>query len=113
MFPILDITRLAVRNKHTNNLLCVNNLIMDKLLPHVYDDGKPTNQMLAFRCLCNLMHHERGELIVVNYYEELLKFIQNLTNNNGLSQKHLQVSYCYIYIFEHWLLINFFGIRLL
>jgi hypothetical protein len=86
----LDITRLAVRNKHVNNLLCSNNLIMDKLIPHIYDTDKPTNQMLAFRCLCNLMHHEKGELLVVKYYEEFLKLIQNLSNEN-LSPKQLQV----------------------
>lgn len=63
---------------------------MEKLLPHIYDTEKPTNQMLAFRCLCNLMHHEKGELLVVKHYEDLLKFIQNLSSEN-LSQKHLQV----------------------
>lgn len=94
MFPVLDITRLAVRNKHINDILCSNNLIMDKLLPHIYDTEKPTNQMLAFRCLCNLMHHEKGELLVVKYYEEFLKFIQNLSNEN-LSPKNFQVRYSY------------------
>lgn len=68
---------------------------MNKLLPHVYDIEKPTNQMLAFRCLCNLMHHEKGELLVVKHYEEFLKYIKDLTNEN-LSQKHLQVSNLYI-----------------
>lgn len=101
MFPILDITRLAVRNKHINELLCTNNLIMDKLLPHIYDNKNPTNQMLAFRCLCNLMYHEKGELIIVKYYEELLKLIQNLPND-VLSRKHFQVSLCYIYNFKHF-----------
>jgi len=94
VFPVLDITRLAVRNKHINDILCSNNLIMDKLLPHIYDTEKPTNQMLAFRCLCNLMHHEKGELLVVKYYEEFLKFIQNLSNEN-LSPKNFQVRYSY------------------
>lgn len=88
---MLDITRLAVRNKFVNDKVCSNNLIMDKLLPNVYDIGRPTNQMLALRCLCNLMYHEKGELTVVKYYEELLKFIQTLSQEN-LSQKHLQVS---------------------
>lgn len=81
-----------MRNKLINDMLSSNNLIMDKLLPHIHDIGKPTNQMLAFRCLCNLMLHEKGELLVVKYYEEFLKFIQNLSNEN-LSQKHLQVRY--------------------
>lgn len=91
LFPILDITRLAVRNKYVNDMLCSNNLIMEKLLPHVYDTDKPTNQMLAFRCLCNLMYCEKGELLVVKYYEEFLKFIENLSHEN-LTQKNLQVS---------------------
>lgn len=65
---------------------------MDKLLPHVYDLEMPTNQMLAIRCLCNLMHHEKGELLVVKNYENFLKFIQNLSQNN-LSPKHLQVRF--------------------
>lgn len=90
LFPILDITRLAVRNKHVNDMLCSNNLIMDKLLPHIYGVENSTNQMLAFRCLCNLMHHEKGELLVVKHYEDFLKFIHNLSQEN-LSQKHLQV----------------------
>lgn len=91
LFPVLDITRLAVRNKYINDTLCSNNLIMDKLFPHIYDVEKPTNQMLAFRCLCNLMHHEKGELLVVKYYEDLLQFIQTLSHEK-LSQKPLQVS---------------------
>lgn len=91
LFPVLDITRLAVRNKHINDVLCSDNLIMNKLLPHIYDVENPTNQMLAFRCICNLMHHEKGELLVVNYYETFLQFIQKLSNEN-IPQKHLQVS---------------------
>lgn len=90
LFPILDITRLAVRNKYVNDMLCTDNVIIDKLLPHIYDIEKPTNQMLAFRCLCNLMHHEKGELLVVKYHEEFLNFIQNIPHEN-LSQKQLQV----------------------
>lgn len=92
----MDITRLAVRNKHVNDMLCVKNIIMDKLLQHVYDIKYPTNQMLAFRCLSNLMHHEKGELLVVKYHEEFLKFIQNLPHEN-LSQKQLQVRYFFPY----------------
>lgn len=101
LFPVLDITRLAVRNKYINDVLCSDNLIMNKLLPLMYDLENPTNQMLAFRCICNLMHHEKGELLVVKYYEEFLAFIQKLCNEN-ISQKNLQVS----------LLLNFFCIRL-
>lgn len=92
LFPILDITRLAVRNKHVNSMLCVKNIVMDKLIQHVYDIENPTNQMLAFRCLSNLMQHEKGELLVVKHYEEFLKFIQNLSHEN-LSQKQLQVRF--------------------
>lgn len=95
LFPVLDITRLAVRNKFVNDMLCSNNIIMDKLLPHVYDIEKPTNQMFAIRSLCNLMHHEKGELVVLKYYEELIKFIQTLSHEN-LAQKHLQVSYLFL-----------------
>jgi len=63
---------------------------MDKLLPHIYDFENPTNQMLAFRCLCNLMHHENGEILVLKYHEEFLEFIQNIPHEK-LSQKQLQV----------------------
>lgn len=73
-------------------MLCAKNIIMDKLLQHVYDIENPTNQMLAFRCLCNLMQHEKGELLVVKHHEEFLKFIQNLSQEN-LSQKQLQVRF--------------------
>lgn len=92
MFPILDVTRLAVRNKHVNATLCENDLIITKLQPHIYDNEVPTNQMLAFRCLCNLMQHEEGELLVLRNYEELLTVIQSLSQVN-LIQKHLQVRY--------------------
>ncbi|XP_050524423.1 phospholipase A-2-activating protein [Daktulosphaira vitifoliae] len=91
LFPILDVTRLAVRNKHVNVTLCANNLIMTKLQPHIYDNKVPTNQMLAFRCLCNLMQHEEGELLVLRNYEELLTVIQSLSQVN-LIQKHLQIA---------------------
>lgn len=89
-----------MRNKLINDELCSNNLIMDKLLPYVYDNTMPTNQMLAFRCLCNLMHHEKGELLVVKNYEEFLKFIQTL-NQNNLSQKPLQVRlyFCFMFLY--------------
>lgn len=98
MFPILDVTRLAVRNKHVNEILCNEGLIMDKLLPHIYDIENLTNQMLAFRCICNLMHHEKGEILVVKYYEEFLKIIQTLSQHMP-SHKHLQVNAFLIIIF--------------
>lgn len=63
---------------------------MSKLLPLIYNIEKPVNQMLAVRCLCNLMHHEKGEMLVVKYYEEILTFIQKLKIEN-FSLRHLQV----------------------
>ncbi|XP_050425163.1 phospholipase A-2-activating protein [Adelges cooleyi] len=91
LFPILDITRLAVRNKQINDALCSNDLIMIKLQPHIRDNEVSTNQMLAFRILCNLMQHEKGELLVVRYYEDLLRITLNLSQGN-LSPKHLQIA---------------------
>lgn len=113
LFPVLDITRLAVRNKHINNMLSSNKLIMNKLLPHIYDVGKPTNQMLAIRCLCNLMHHEKGEILLVKYYEEFLQLIQKLSNEN-ISQKHLQVGlllnlFCILNLGYTFLITNLFN----
>lgn len=66
---------------------------MDKLSKHIYDIENPINQMLAFRCLSNLMQHEKGELLVVKHHEEFLKFIKHLSQEN-LSHKQLQVRFC-------------------
>lgn len=46
--------------------------------------------MMAIRCLCNLMHHEMGELLVVKHYDEILTLIQQL-NSENLQLKHVQV----------------------
>ncbi|VVC38157.1 Hypothetical protein CINCED_3A021224 [Cinara cedri] len=91
LFPVLDIIRLAVRNKNINDILSSDDIIIKKLLPHIQNIENPINQMLSIRCLCNLMFHEKGELLILKHYELILIFIQKLEKEN-LSQKHLQVA---------------------
>lgn len=85
VFPALDIARLAVLHKEINDQLCT-----EELLPvirrHIKSDATSSNQMLTFRLLANMFHHEKGEKLCLDYRDEILKSLldlQSLGNKNN------------------------------
>lgn len=86
IFPVLDIARLAVLNKHVNDKICTDELI-DLLLPQLTRESPKANKMLTFRLLANMFHHESGKNIGVKYRIELMTYIINLLpGTDGKSQ---------------------------
>lgn len=71
-------------------MMCSTAVFMPKILMVIHTVENPINLMMAIRCLCNLMQHEAGELLVVRYYEEIVSFIQELKSET-LQLKHVQV----------------------
>lgn len=77
VFPVLDVTRLAVRHADTNRELCdgkSGELLMSKL--HLYLQPAPgPNQMLSLRVLCNMLSHVHGEALVSHNATSLLQHV--------------------------------------
>ncbi|XP_017880052.1 phospholipase A-2-activating protein [Ceratina calcarata] len=85
LFPVLDITRLAVLSKDVNDVLCTDELLQI-VKKHLKPNALPSNQMLTFRLLANMFSHERGEKLCINCKDEILTLLselKSLTNKNN------------------------------
>lgn len=87
VFPVLDIVRMAVRNKTNNDVVSnVNNgILMDKLLYYLLESKIDNNIIVSLRTICNLCVHESGENLVFNKRFELMENItaSKLLNKSG------------------------------
>jgi phospholipase A-2-activating protein len=94
LFPVLDITRLAVRNEAINSDLCSGDM-GDQLIGHLrhflLSDSVTANQMLSVRILCNMLSHPDGEALALRHKDFLLSVLLELTPPYS---KQMQVNIC-------------------
>ncbi|XP_053984951.1 phospholipase A-2-activating protein isoform X2 [Hylaeus anthracinus] len=88
LFPVLDITRLAVLYKEINDVLCTDDLLQI-IKKHIKPEASASNQMLTFRLLVNMFSHEKGEKLCYNSKDEILTLLSNL---KSLGSKNNQVA---------------------
>ncbi|XP_034146766.1 phospholipase A-2-activating protein [Esox lucius] len=76
VFPILDILRLAVRHPQVNQSLCGSGAdgvaLCNHLLNLMKPQGRPANQMLALRTLCNCFGGQHGRDLLLAHREAVL-----------------------------------------
>ncbi|XP_076144610.1 phospholipase A-2-activating protein [Alosa pseudoharengus] len=75
VFPVLDILRLAVRHPEVNARLCGGSegvSLCNHLLSLMGPQGRPANQMLALRTLCNCFAAARGRHLLLGQREAVL-----------------------------------------
>lgn len=69
LFPVLDITRLAVRHQSISSKLGTNDLI-NLLIDNI--KVPPANQLMSIRCLANLLTHGYGRGLVESQLSAIL-----------------------------------------
>lgn len=75
VFPVLDILRLAVRHPVVNEKLCGEAegvQLCNHLLNLMRPEGRPANQMLALRTLCNCFSGRHGRALLMAHLEMVL-----------------------------------------
>ncbi|XP_075999985.1 phospholipase A-2-activating protein [Genypterus blacodes] len=75
VFPVLDIMRLAVRHPQVNESLCGEAegvQLCNHLLSLMRPEGRPANQMLALRTLCNCFSGRHGKALLMAQRETVL-----------------------------------------
>ncbi|XP_014010967.2 phospholipase A-2-activating protein isoform X1 [Salmo salar] len=83
VFPVLDILRLAVRHPQVNDSLCGGDAddgvaLCNHLLSLMKPQGRPANQMLALRILCNCFSGWRGRSLLLAQREAVLSHAADL-----------------------------------
>nr|XP_029530441.1 phospholipase A-2-activating protein-like [Oncorhynchus nerka] len=83
VFPVLDILRLAVRHPQVNDSLCGGDAddgvaLCNHLLSLMKPQGRPANQMLALRTLCNCFSGWRGRALLLAQREAVLSHAADL-----------------------------------
>lgn len=75
VFPVLDILRLAMRHPQVNESLCGEAegvLLCNHLLSLMRPEGRPANQLLALRTLCNCFSGRHGRALLMSQRETVL-----------------------------------------
>lgn len=75
VFPVLDILRLAVRHPEVNAQLCGGTegaSLCNHLLGLMSSEGRPANQMLALRTLCNCFSESHGSALLLGQRDAVL-----------------------------------------
>ncbi|XP_036968357.1 phospholipase A-2-activating protein [Acanthopagrus latus] len=81
VFPVLDIMRLAVRHPLVNESLCGEAegvQLCNHLLSLMRPEGRPANQMLALRTLCNCFSGRHGRALLMAQRETVLSHAADL-----------------------------------
>ncbi|XP_066992739.1 phospholipase A-2-activating protein [Anabrus simplex] len=81
VFPVLDVTRLAVRNAEINSYLCsgqTGDQLMELLQRFLLPDSLTANQMLTLRIICNMLSHPDGEALALKHRDYLLSALLEL-----------------------------------
>ncbi|XP_052738661.1 phospholipase A-2-activating protein [Bicyclus anynana] len=89
LFPVLDVTRLAVRNAEINGQIFDTNHgpnFVRYLLSLLTPDNLPANQMLAMRVLVNAFSALAGEMLVLAARESVLHALVSLAQLNNNTQ---------------------------
>ncbi|CAG4977521.1 unnamed protein product [Colias eurytheme] len=89
LFPVLDVTRLAVRNKDINGLIFDTSYgptFVQYLLTLLSPDNIPANQMLSMRVLVNAFSDLPGEMLVLAACESVVHAIICLPQMNNNAQ---------------------------
>ncbi|CAB1452363.1 unnamed protein product [Pleuronectes platessa] len=92
VFPVLDIMRLAVRHPQVNESLCGEAegvQLCNLLLSLMRHEGRPANQMLALRTLCNCFSGRHGRALLMAQRETVLSRAADLTS---VSNKNIHVA---------------------
>ncbi|XP_076377843.1 phospholipase A2 activator protein [Megalopta genalis] len=88
LFPVLDITRLAVLSKEINDVICTEELLQITK-KHIKPEASASNQMLTFRLLANMFTHDKGEKLCLDSKDEILELLSGL---KSLGNKNNQVA---------------------
>ncbi|XP_032511114.2 phospholipase A-2-activating protein [Danaus plexippus] len=89
LFPVLDVTRLAVRNKDINTQIFDTTYgpnFVKYLLTLLSPDNLSPNQLLSIRVLVNAFSALSGEMLVLSARERLLETMNMLTNISNNAQ---------------------------
>ncbi|XP_063043618.1 phospholipase A-2-activating protein [Engraulis encrasicolus] len=92
VFPVLDILRLAVRHPEVNSRLCSGTggvSLCNHLLSLMSPGGRPANQMLALRTLCNCFSAAAGRALLLAQREAVLSHASDL---RAASNKNVHVA---------------------
>ncbi|KAJ8959902.1 hypothetical protein NQ318_011639 [Aromia moschata] len=95
IFPVLDVVRLAVRNKKNNDVISMTNngIIMEKLKSYIGENCKIVNNIIvSLRTICNLCLHAQGEQLVYNNRFDILENVTSLSHLNKSCQVALSTS---------------------
>uniref|UniRef100_A0A672QFU0 Phospholipase A-2-activating protein-like n=1 Tax=Sinocyclocheilus grahami TaxID=75366 RepID=A0A672QFU0_SINGR len=92
VFPVLDILRLAVRHPEVNAQLCGGTegaSLCNHLLGLMSPEGRPANQMLALRTLCNCFSGSHGRALLLGQRDAVLSRAGDL---RVVSNKNIHVA---------------------
>ncbi|KAK9524649.1 hypothetical protein VZT92_017023 [Zoarces viviparus] len=92
VFPVLDIMRLAVRHPQVNESLCGESegvQLCNHLLSLMRPEGRPANQMLALRTLCNCFGGSHGRALLLAQREAVLSRAADLA---GVCNKNIHIA---------------------
>ncbi|XP_042584265.1 phospholipase A-2-activating protein [Cyprinus carpio] len=92
VFPVLDILRLAVRHPEVNAQLCggtEGSSLCNHLLGLMSPEGRPANQMLALRTLCNCFSGSHGRALLLGQRDAVLSRSGDLC---AVSNKNIHVA---------------------
>lgn len=90
LFPVLDITRLAIRNE----LVCekIANFELLSIITENLTAGSPAaNRIMAVRCLSNMITHEWGRGLLETKFEPIMDGIKEIKSGNVSLQNALSV----------------------
>lgn len=86
LFPVLDVTRLVVRDEKKCELIG-NFELLEMIISNLSIDVPAPNRLMVIRCLANMISHKWGRGLFEAKFEEIFTAIDILTTGNAMLQQ--------------------------
>lgn len=92
LFPVLDITRLAIRNEQICEKIA-NFELLSIIIDNLQGGSPAANRIMAVRCLSNMITHHWGRALLEGKFEPIMDAVKGVKSGNVSLQNALSVLY--------------------
>lgn len=92
VFPVLDVTRLAIRDAQINETLCSGSSgrqMISLLRSNLNKEALINNQMLTLRIFSNMFSHSHGETLVLSHNDYVFSILDEFSENKLSKQMQI------------------------
>lgn len=95
MFPALDILRVCIKQRETNQAFCASSNILEAMFSYWSPDSSVANQVLSLKVVCNMFAQSLGCKLVMDNRERIIEKAMNCKSSKN---KNVQIALVTVFL---------------